>query len=247
MLEASKKHKPADGRRGGLLLVEAFHYRFHPLAQRMKEIVSGGLIGSVKRVDTEFQIPNVIPTNDIRYSVKGTKPELAGGALMDAGCYAVNCQRYLTGANPEKVIKAECREAFAAVDKYTKAEVAYEGGLTGSVISSFSAILPRMQAQVEGTLGSMSVVNFLCPFIYHRIDIKDQAGKVIKSEKHYGDGSTTYEYQLAAFVGAVRMDPEAVRQVELAGSAEEGVKNMRLIDQIYRKAGLPLRQGPLLK
>ena len=102
MLEASKKYKPSDQRKGGLLLVEAFHYRFHPFAQRIKELVTSGTVGKVQKVDTEFQIPSMfIPKSDIRYNVLGKQPELAGGALMDAGCYAVNCLRHLIGENPQ--------------------------------------------------------------------------------------------------------------------------------------------------
>ena len=55
----------------------------------MKEIVESGELGKITSISTRFLIPaGAIPKKDIRYNDKGTKSELAGGALMDAGCYA---------------------------------------------------------------------------------------------------------------------------------------------------------------
>src|SRR5215470_13213106 len=65
----------------GRVLVEAFHWRYHPLAGRMKEVVESGQLGAVRHIETDFNIPLVFP-NDIRY-----RYDLAGGATMDVGCY----------------------------------------------------------------------------------------------------------------------------------------------------------------
>ena len=77
----------ADGT--GLVVMEAFHYRYHPLARRMAELVRGGELGRIERVETAMCFP--LPRfSDIRYDFS-----LAGGALMDAGCYAVHAMRLL--------------------------------------------------------------------------------------------------------------------------------------------------------
>ena len=65
--------------RTGLVVMEAFHYRYHPLAQRMREIVESGELGTIRRVETALCFP--LPKfSDIRYQY-----DLAGGATMDVG------------------------------------------------------------------------------------------------------------------------------------------------------------------
>lgn len=66
----------------GLVLMEAFHYRFHPAVQRLKAIVDGGELGAVKHISTTLAVPKgIMRPGDIRYEYK-----LGGGALMDMGC-----------------------------------------------------------------------------------------------------------------------------------------------------------------
>ncbi|HEY7358779.1 MAG TPA: Gfo/Idh/MocA family oxidoreductase, partial [Ktedonobacterales bacterium] len=98
--EAEQMVAAAEG--SGRVLMEAFHYRYHPLGQRMKEVVTSGQLGKIQHIETWMCFP--LPLfNDIRY-----RYDLAGGALMDAGCYAVNMLRWLAGTEPE-VTSAEAR------------------------------------------------------------------------------------------------------------------------------------------
>src|SRR2546428_55411 len=73
----------------GLVVMEAFHYRYHPMARRMEDVVHSGELGAIERVDTAMCFPLPLFSN-IRYRF-----DLAGGALMDAGCYAVHWLRRL--------------------------------------------------------------------------------------------------------------------------------------------------------
>jgi hypothetical protein len=41
----------------GLVVMEAFHYRYHPLAERMREIVERGELGQLRRVETALCFP----------------------------------------------------------------------------------------------------------------------------------------------------------------------------------------------
>ena len=76
----------------GLVVAEAFHYRYHPLAARLEEIVRSGELGPLRHIEVAFSAP--IPMRgDIRYRL-----DLAGGALMDMGCYTVSLLRLLAGA-----------------------------------------------------------------------------------------------------------------------------------------------------
>jgi len=62
--------------RAGRVLVEAFHWRYHPLAERMKAIVESGELGRVRHVEASCCFPLLLP-GDIRYRL-----DLAGGALL---------------------------------------------------------------------------------------------------------------------------------------------------------------------
>jgi len=209
----------------GRILIEAFHYRYHPLALRMKEIVDGGELGTIRRLEAHFCVPLPLP-RDIRYRF-----ELGGGATMDLGCYAVNVIRYLAGAEPE-VTKARARLASAQVDRFMSAEFRFPDGRTGRVVCSlFSLILLRSRVLVRGDQGLLSVRGPFVPHLFHRLDVR--AGQTNRRERFPGE--TTYTHQLRAFVKTVR------GQATMATDAADATANMRVIDAIYDKAGLKRR------
>jgi len=226
-----------------LVVMEAFHYRFHPVARRVREIVDSGELGKISRIDTSFAIPYV-PDSDIRFNVNGSSPKLAGGSIMDVGCYAINILRYLAGEEPQEVTDVDIQERFPGVDQSARAVVKFPSGMIGSIYSDFRSFRFSPRATVEGSLGSVVLYNFLGPFIYHSIEIMEaRTGKRKRVEKHYENGASTYEYQLRAFVGAIQGDKAATAQCQQAGSVEQAVMNMKVIDMIYRAGVLQPRQG----
>lgn len=77
-----------------VVIMEAFMYRFHPKTLKIKQMVEQGAVGELKIIRASFTFFLREPRN-IRMN-KG----LAGGALMDVGCYPVNISRLVAGANP---------------------------------------------------------------------------------------------------------------------------------------------------
>ena len=222
---AEAERMAAAARETGLVLAEAFHYRYHPLAARMKEIVTSGELGSIRRVEAHFCIPFVLP-GDIRYRL-----DLAGGATMDVGSYTVNLVRFLAGEEPT-VESVDFRLASPNVDRYVSAELRFPSGATGRVVHSlFSAILLRARAVVRGERGEMRVLNPIAPQFVYRLVVRAPGGT--RSER-VANGET-YTHQLRAFAAAVRGE----RAMPTDG--EDGVSNMRIIDAIYDRAGLPRR------
>jgi predicted dehydrogenase len=213
--------------RCGRVLMEAFHWRYHPLAARMKEIVDSGELGKVRHVETHFCIPFWIP-GDIRYRL-----DLAGGATMDTGCYAICILRFLAGAEPE-VLRAEARLSSPGVDRYMAADLRFADGRTGRFTCSlFSASVLRLQARVFGDGGEMTVFNPVAPHYYHHIKVKTATG----SRREHVRGDATYIHQLRAFVAAVR------HGAAFPTDGANAIANMRVIDDVYRKAGLEPRRG----
>ena len=88
--------------KSGRVVMEAFHYRYHPCASRVEEIIASGELGKLERVEAHwcFWMPKF---SDIRYNYS-----LAGGALMDLGCYAVDMVRRFGGSTPE-VVSAQAK------------------------------------------------------------------------------------------------------------------------------------------
>ena len=134
-------------RRSGLVVMEAFHYRYHALAGRMLEIINSGELGSIIKMEAWFCFP-LLPANNVRWDY-----QLAGGALMDAGCYPIHLLRTLAGAEPE-VSSATAKTRRAAVDRLLQAELAFPGGCTGSITASMlSGQVLGAGARVRGTRG----------------------------------------------------------------------------------------------
>jgi predicted dehydrogenase len=211
--------------RAGRVLMEAFHWRYHPLAARMIAIVTDGTLGRVQRIETNMCVPLMLPGN-IRYDYR-----LGGGATMDTGCYAVHMLRHLAGAEPE-VTRAEARLSSPKVDRCMTADVTFADGRTGRMrCSMFSWTLFDISARVVGDRGEMRVFNPVAPQFYHRLTVRTAGGKRVERVPR----SSTYEHQLRAFADCVNSGTPVLT------SARDGVANMRVIDAIYERAGLPRR------
>jgi predicted dehydrogenase len=207
------------------ILVEAFHYRYHPLAARLKEIVESGELGAVEHVEAHLCVPLPLP-GDIRYRL-----ELAGGATMDTGCYAINLVRFLAGAEPE-VLSARARLSSPRVDRAMAAQLRFPDGRTGRITCSlFSAMLVRPTARVRGDRGELSVLNPYMPQLFHRLAVRSEKGRRVERV----DGDATYTHQLRAFVRVVRGGPP------MPTDPVDAVANMRVIDAVYEKSGLGRR------
>lgn len=78
----------------GVPFTEGFMYRFHPQAVKVKELLDSGTIGTFNTMSASFTF-KIADENNIRLS-----KELAGGGLMDVGCYCINVMRFMTGEEP---------------------------------------------------------------------------------------------------------------------------------------------------
>ncbi|SDF89936.1 Predicted dehydrogenase [Lentzea fradiae] len=210
----------------GLVVMEAFHYRYHPLAVRVDEIVRSGVLGPLRHVEASVCFP--LPVfSDIRYDYG-----LAGGAMMDAGCYAVHMVRLLGGEEPE-VRSARALLRGPSIDRAMRASLRFPSGHTGSVHASlWSSAVLKLSLKAIGENGRLSVFNPLGPQLLHRLSLrlKDRS-----TTETFGRRST-YAYQLDAFTAAV------LHGKPFPTTADDAVRTMTVVDAAYRAAGLPPRQ-----
>ena len=164
--------------------------------------------------------------SDIRYQY-----DLGGGALMDAGCYAVHMVRTLGGEEPE-VLSATPKLRGADIDRAMRAELRFPSGHTGAVeCSMWSTSVLKLQARVVGERGELRVFNPTNPQMYHRVRVTVDG----QSRTEHVPRVKTYDVQLEAFCAAV------LRGEPTLTPPSDSVANMRVIDAIYRAAGMKVR------
>jgi predicted dehydrogenase len=221
-VEAERMAKQADESR--MILGEAFHYRYHPLADRVRALMTDGTLGRLVHVEGNFSVP--IPETNIRFDWS-----LAGGATMDLGCYPLHMIRYFSGMTP-RVIHARAETGPKNIDVAMEVELELTGGATARMSCAMKKDSPLMASfAARGDRGELRIVNPIAPHRGHQLTVKTTAGE--KSETVPGD--TTFTHQLRAFTKAVR------GEAGFPTDGPEGIINMRVIDEVYRAAGLPPR------
>ncbi len=228
----------------GLVVSEGFAYRYHPLAARMREILGSGEIGAVRHLEAQFRVPQPF-RGDIRYQLN-----LAGGATMDAGCYAVSLIRFLAGAEPE-VTRASAKLASPDVDRMMSADLSFSDGRTARMVCSLFSVVPyRATVAVRGTEGELRVLNPYHPHWFHRLTVRGRTG----TRHEHLAGENAYALHLRAFAGEILRreaaaeagaapDPARKDPIGLSTGPEDAIGTMKVIDAIYERAGLRRRSG----
>ncbi len=208
------------------VVMEAIQFRYHPLTLRVEQIIASGELGKLQRVDVALCV--LLP----KFSGNCYNYSFAGGAMMDAGSYAVNMVRTFGGSTPE-VVSARAKLRDPRVDRAMTAELRFASGHTGRLrCSLWSSDLFRASAKVVGDRGELRVLSPAAPHLFPRLSIRSADGKRVERFPR----RATYAYQLDAFAAAV------LRGEPVKTTPEDAVENMTVIDAIYRAAGLSLRE-----
>jgi predicted dehydrogenase len=229
--EAEARQMAAAFQARGLLLAEAFMYRFHPQMQTAKQMIDSGALGTVHFVNAVFDF-SIGDEDDIRLN-----KDLVGGALMDVGCYCVNVTRFLLGEEP---IAASAMADFGArsgVDERMVAILRFPSGAMAHFDCSFRTHFTQT-VEVRGSHGRLFVEKAYVPFR------PDPDAEVILRywnskpgiEKH------TYEEIKVAHPNQYTLMVEdfgdaILNQRPLKFPVEDAIAQMRAIDMIYKAAG----------
>ncbi len=206
------------------VLLEAFHYRFHPYFRRVLNLLANDVIGRIRHIEAQFDVRIPYCSSEFRHN-----PTLGGGALMDLGCYPVHWVRALMGSEP-RVLQAECVRSDAGVDVATHASLCFPAGATAEITTAMDETAAEQHCArvvIEGEKGRLTLENPIAPHIGNKIITEVDGATRLESVA----GESTYFYQLQHFVAAIEG-----HEATLTGG-EDAIKNMQLIDNIYAAAG----------
>lgn len=207
-----------------VLFAEAFMYRFHPQTQRVKQMIDDGAIGEVAMMSATFSFQIRAGNED---NIRLQK-DLAGGALMDVGCYCVNSMRYMIGSEPTR---GTAYAQFGDVDEHITAILEFPSGALGHLDASLR--LPYTHTyEIRGTKGRIQVPTSYVPnylsgepttIHYLRADNLDLDIIEIPATDHY-------QVMVEDFADALinnrppKFDPQ------------DGVENLRVTDMLLASA-----------
>jgi predicted dehydrogenase len=162
---------------------------------------------------------------------------LAGGALMDLGCYGLHVMRSLgrlampgIGGAPS-ITAARAEQRTPGVDARLDVEIAFPDGATGLSTNSMMAEDHCHTIRIVGTDGELLVHEFIKPSGDDRLTVTTPAGTTVE---HLGT-TASYTHQLEAFAAHVE------NGAPLPFGTEDAVANMAFVDAAYRAAGMDPR------
>ncbi len=151
--EADAKAMFAAARANGVHLAEAYPYMSQPQTLRVRALLAEGAIGRVQTIAAAFGFGIVAPDGAALVDPNNIRllPDRAGGALMDAGTYAMSMARIAAGERPKRVF-AIARWTQSGVDQTVAALVEFPSGAIAQVSTSMSTSFHR-HAIIVGSTG----------------------------------------------------------------------------------------------
>ena len=200
-------------------LMEAFMYRFHPRTERAADVVDEEL-GELRSGSSTFTF-RLADTDDIRFD-----PDLAGGSLMDLGCYAVSAMRLFLG-EPQRVYARSVDTRGTGVDEHLTGMLEFDGGVTARIHSGFDS--PHNESyRVEAENGWLEATNVFGAEPDESVEIEYAVDGRQVTEQF--DPVDPYQREVEHFAEAVAAgEPPRIDE-------SESLRNMAVIDALYESA-----------
>jgi len=153
-----------------VFLMEAFMYRCHPQIARLRELVQSGAIGKVKLVRASFSYRAGFDPNTRQYA-----NDLAGGGILDVGCYPVSMARLIAGTAQGKLfeepidVKGAGHLGKTGVDEYAAAVLRFPGDLIAEVSTGIGLNMHDVQiVEIFGSDGKITLPDPWSPSRFNR-------------------------------------------------------------------------------
>lgn len=207
-------------------LMEAFMYRTHPQTAKLLELVRDGAIGEVRQIDASHGFASPFDPNSRLHS-----NELAGGGIMDVGCYPVSMARLVAGEEPAE-IAGFATLGETGTDRWASALLKFPSGTIARVSTAVSLSLDNT-VRIFGSKGSIHVST---PWFGNRPD-GTWAFDLVRQGKRETIGGTAkpiYVLEVDAVAAAL-----AAGEVESPHMAwQDSLGQAQTLDQWRRSAGV---------
>jgi predicted dehydrogenase len=223
--EVDRTFDAAD--RAGRILAEAFMWRHNPQTRRLQELVAGGEIGELQRIESAFGFTIDDPAN-VRLD-----PGLDGGALMDVGCYCVSGSRLLAGEPQFAEGKQEL--GGGGVDVRFEGTLRFPGDVVATFLCGFE-LAPVDTLEVIGSEGSIFLDD---PWHAREPVIVVRTAEGAREERL--EVVDSYRLELEDLARAARGETEPLL------GREDAVGQARAIDTLYGSAAVGGARRPLLR
>ncbi len=220
--------------RTGVKIQEAFMVRTHPQWCKAVDLIRTGKIGAVRSVAGYFSYFNRDPKN-IRNIF-----DFGGGAMMDIGCYLIYTSRLIFAEEPTRVLGIAERDPEMQTDILTSGILHFPSGQ--AIFTCSTQVAPYQRVQILGTQGRIEIeVPFNAPpdkpcriFIDEGGDPSGRSAAILEFEV-----CDQYTIQGDLFSKSIR------EGTELAVPLEGSVRNMAVIDAVFRSAESGKWEAPL--
>ena len=210
----------------GRFLMEAFMYRTHPQTAKAVELIRDGAIGEVRQMNMSFGFASSFnPQGRLHAN------ELAGGGIMDVGCYPVSMARLVAGEEPDAVV-GFAELSPTGVDAWSCALLRFPSGAIARVST---AVLLSLDNAVE-VFGSEGSIRIATPWMGARPDgsWSFDLTRRGKRETIAGKSKALYLHEVDAVAAA--LGNGAVESPYMTW--EDSLGNARVLDLWRREAGV---------
>ncbi len=204
-----------------LFITEAIWSRYVPMRKIIADEINSGIIGT----------PLVLTAN-LGYAISGNerlvKPELAGGALLDVGIYALTFADMFFG-EPD-CVEASCVKNAAGVDMTNAVTFTYTKEAKMALLCSSAISVSDRYGCIHGTKGYIMVSNMINPQSLKVFDANDKLLKEIKAPEQI----TGFEYEVYESIDAINKG-----KLECESMPHERILYMmNLMDSIRAQLGI---------
>ncbi len=136
-----------------VFLMEAFMYRCHPQTAKIVELLASGVIGELRLIQTNFSYNMGAKYENIRM-----RHDVAGGGIMDVGCYTMSMTRLVAGAEPIELKGTGHIGDISKVDEQATASLKFPNGTVANLCCG-TQVSVDSELRLWGSEGSIRVPN----------------------------------------------------------------------------------------
>ena len=209
-------------------LMIAYRCHYEPTNLRAVKLIRDGALGQVQAIESSFGFnmgPNEWRTN---------KKMAGGGPLFDVGIYSLNACRYLTGEEPEHIAAfastIDHDGRFSEVEENVSWTMKFPSGIVASCNTTYGAPMEGYY-RVHGAKGWLEVDQ---AFVYEGLRLRADFSGTQLDEPNPARDPSQFQAEAEHFSHCVQ------NNLEPQSPGEEGLRDMKLITEIYRSAGIAI-------